>query len=294
MADLLFDFSDPNQAKLFPQHGWAVNSQGVKILWCPVLGLLKYPNKILQKKGGKGKLPRDIRHRYFAFSDTLKKLSITLRELHQVIRLSCDYPVNMDPANMDPVGPNAFMRVYDMAPLYTDLSFIYLRRIPDLLVTACSPFLFKHWQSVPQKFKDWVANVSQLESHRPFCNFTILSEAVVKNSEWFEALRGMSPLTGKKGIRDALEHRPVFYVIGKQQIGANRPRIDIRLNSSAKDVEINKDILPQLIESVAGFCRLMGGIHSAIGVGSHYKWGDQLMLIGSDDDVVGYWPQIGT
>ena len=288
MADLLFDFSDSNKAKLFPQHGWATNSQGIKILWCPLVRLLQFPNRTLQEKGKSGKSHPGIAHSSLAFAATLKNLAITLRELHQVTRLSCGHPVNLDPVTL-----TADHRAFEMAPLYIDLTFSYLRRIADLLVMACSPLLFEHWQSVPQKFKNWGTNVSQLKTHRPLCDFTVLHEAVVNHSGWFNELRGTSPLTRKKGIRDALEHRPVRFLLGKQQTGNNRPRFKITLDSRAGDVEIHKDILPRITESVAGLCHLMTGIHSAISVGSKYEWGAQMAIVGDDDDIVGYWPKIG-
>ena len=53
-----------------------------------------------------------------------------------------------------------------------------------------------------------------------------------------------------------------------------------------------KDILPQISESVTGLCHLMTGIHSAIGSGTRYEEGDVLTLVGTDDDIVGYWPAI--
>jgi hypothetical protein len=179
-----------------------------------------------------------------------------------------------------------------MVPLYVDLTFSYLRRIPDLLVVACRPLLFAHWQSAPGTFKEWVADVGRLASYNPSCNFSILRETLVNHSAWFHELRDISPVTGKKGIRDALEHRGVVLLVNKQQSGDNRPRYTVMLHSQAQDVEIHKDILPHISDSVAGLCRLMTGIHAAIGVGSQYEWRDYLRLVGTDDDIVGYWPQI--
>jgi hypothetical protein len=289
MAHLLFDFSDPKQAKLFPQHGWAINSQGAKILWLPLLRLFKFLRKTLEEKGRSGQSHPGIVHDSLAFLATLQNLAITLRELHRITRLSCNLP-----GNLDPVTLTADHRAYEMAPLYIDLAFSYLRRTPDLLVMACRPLLFEHWQSVPQKFKDWIANLSQLESHKPLCDFTILSEAVSNHTEWFNAVRGRSPLPGKKGIRDALEHRAVQLRVVKQKRGSIRPRFTVMVQSRAREVERDKDILLRLTESIAGLCRLMTGIHTAIGVGSRYQWGDQLIVLGNDEDIVGYWPQIGT
>jgi hypothetical protein len=289
MAHLLFDFSDPKQAKLFPQHGWAINSQGAKILWLPLLRLFKFLRKTLEEKGRSGQSHPSILHDSLAFLATLQNLAITLRELHRVTRLSRNLLGNLDPLTL-----TADHRAYEMVPLYIDLAFSYLRRTPDLLVMACRPLLFEHWQSVPQKFKDWIANLSQLESRKPLCDFTILSEAVSNHTEWFNAVRGRALLPGKKGIKDALENRAVQLRVVKQKRGSNRPRFTVMVNSKARDVERDEDMLARINEAITGLCRLMTGIHAAIGVGSRYQLGDQLLLLGNDEDIVGYWPQIGS
>ena len=179
-----------------------------------------------------------------------------------------------------------------MGPLYADLAVVYLRRAPDLLVKACNPLLFEHWHTIPSKFKDCVEVVHQFETYKPLCDFAVLREAIDQHSEWFDSLRGMSPITRKKGIRDALEHRPVRFMVSKNQAGSNRPYIEIVLQSTASDVATDEDILCRVRESVAGLCHLMTAIHSTIGVGDPYQWGSQLFLAGDDRDVVGYWPEI--
>jgi hypothetical protein len=288
MAHLEYDFADPNEAKLFPTHGWAINSQGVKLLWCPLNRLLSFPEEILRKKGSSQTLPPGTALDALPFSETLRKLATTLRELHQTVRISCDHPCTLE----DLEALTADRRASEMVPLYVDLAFAYLRRIPDLLVVACRPLLFAHWQSTPRTFKEWMANVDRLASYNPSCNFSLLRETLVNHAAWFHELRDISPVTGKKGLRDALEHRGVRLLVGKQQSGDNRPRYTVMLDSRAQDVEIHKDILPHIPDSVAGLCRLMTGIHTAIGVGSQYEWGDFLSLVGTDDDIVGYWPPI--
>jgi len=146
MARLEYDFADQNVAKLFPTHGWAANSQGAKILWLPLNRLLAWPHQTLRKGGSSQTLPPGAVLDASPFAHTLRKLVITLRELHRLIRVSCDHPCILDEDN-----PEA---------------------------------------------------------------------------------------------------------------------------------------------RTAGLCHLMTGIHSAIRVGSEYEWGDFLILMGIDHDIVGYWPQI--
>ena len=288
MPRLEYDFADQKDAKLFPAHGWAVNSQGVRILWCPLMRLFAFPRALLRGKGSSQTAAADRVLRASAFCETFRKLATTLRELHYHIRTSCDHPFPIE----DPEVLRLDSRTYEMVPLYVDVAFTYLRRLPDLLVVACRALLFEHWQSVPQEFKCWVADVDRLRAHSPSCDFAILRKTIVSHSAWFDELRGTSPVTGKNGIRDALEHRDVRLLVGKQQKGNDRPYFHVMIDSRAKDVEIHKDIVPRIAESVAGLCRLMTGIHSAIGVGSQYEWGDYLYLCGTDDDIVGYWPHI--
>lgn len=124
------------------------------MLWFPICRLLRFPIETLRKKGRSGSSHPGITHSSLAFLDTLHKLALTLRELHQMIRLSCDHPVNLELATL-----TADHRANEMTPLYIDLAFSYLRRIADLLVMACGPLLFEDWKSVPQKYKKFHRNI---------------------------------------------------------------------------------------------------------------------------------------
>src|SRR5215471_3748651 len=119
MARLEYDFADPNEAGLFPTHGWAINSQGVKILWCPLHRLVAFPDQIVRKKGGSQTLPSGTALDALSFSETLRKLATTLRELHQTVRIACDYPCTLE----DLEALTADRRASEMVPLYVDLAF---------------------------------------------------------------------------------------------------------------------------------------------------------------------------
>lgn len=285
MVRLKEDFAGQEQAKQFPTHGWAINSQGAKILWCPLKRLI---DTTLRTKRDSGTLPSSAYLNALPFLETLQKLAITLRELHQTVRVSCDYPCF--PRN--PEALTVDLRSMEIVPLYVDLAFTYLRRIPDLLTVACRPLLFDDWESVPRTFKDWISDPDSLATHKPSCNFDVLRKTLKDHSAWFNELRGVSPATGKKGIRDALEHRRVRLLVGKQQAGDMRPCFTVVADSQDGDVDIHKDILPCIPNSVAGLCLLMAGVHSATSTGNQYEWGDSLSMVGTDDDIVGYWPQI--
>lgn len=73
MAKLEYDFADPEQAKRFPAHGWATNSQGVKILWCPLPRLITH---LLLERSNSGSLPDGTYLNVLPFSETLQRLCV--------------------------------------------------------------------------------------------------------------------------------------------------------------------------------------------------------------------------
>jgi hypothetical protein len=287
---LLYDFAFTRQAAQFPTHGWARNSQGVKILWCPLRRALVCPGKSLLQKGtARSSSPtHDVA---LPFGQTLQKLVATLRELHFLVRVASDHACDCD---LEPELCELDRQAFEMIPLYFDLAITYLRRIPDLLVMASRSLLFRDWQSTPCEFKKWSADIDSIEGQHPICDFRILRESIVAHSGWFNQLRDKSPVSGKRGVRDAMEHRAVQMIVTKRQVGDERPRFTLMLESLAGDVDVRKDILPVVSESVAGLCGLMTGFHGAIGIHSAYEWGDSLATAGNDDDVVGFWPEIAT
>lgn len=234
MAKLEYDIADKLKLTRFPAHGWAENSQGVKLLWFPLVRLLE---KRLRAEVSNGRLPPGTHNSVLPFWEMLRNLVINLRELSQLIRESCDQPMGDEFRIED-------HRAYEMVPLLTDLAFSYLRRLPDLLAIPCRPLLFGQTDSVPKEFKKWVASTDSLENQKPICDWSIFRDTIQRHGEWFDKLRGSSATTNKKGIRDALEHRRVRLLVGKQQTGTDRPRIKVMLDSRDADVEIRKDITP--------------------------------------------------
>jgi hypothetical protein len=67
---LAIDIREPAQASKFPKHGWASNSQGYRLLWLPVLTLVRADG------AGPGVTEAS------ALQSMVENLCITLRELH--------------------------------------------------------------------------------------------------------------------------------------------------------------------------------------------------------------------
>ncbi len=160
---------------------------------------------------------------------------------------------------------------------------------------ASRPILFEDWQQVPTKFKDWVANVDGISAWTPICNTQILAAAISNHSAWFNVLRDRSPVTGKKGIRDAMEHRGVRLLVSKQQHNDKEPFFTVHIDARAADVEKRQELLRLIPILMADFCKLLTCIHTSIDFGERYDWQDVLGLLGPNhDDVCGYWPEIGS
>lgn len=283
MAKLEYDIADGGQRAQFPAHGWAINSQGVKLLWFPFPCLLETQ---LKKETLAGKLPIGTHNNVLPFSETLRNLAVALRELHLTVREACALPIGEEVRYED-------LRAYEMVPLFADLAFSYLRRLPDLMAYASRPLLFQNWCSAPREFKKWIQKVDRLEEFKPRCDVGKLRTAIQTHSEWFMKLRANSPATGKKGVRDVLEHRRVRLMASKQQSGNSKPRMMLMFDSHDGDVEVRTDLLPLILEATAGFCALMNGVQRSVLSGQKtYEWYGNCFLFGIDDDVVGYWPEI--
>jgi hypothetical protein len=54
----------------------------------------------------------------------------------------------------------------------------------------------------------------------------------------------------------------------------------------------SKSLFPVLLECIAGACVFMSSISRLIGRMDAYDRGDMMLLTGSDNDIVGFWPAI--
>jgi hypothetical protein len=288
---LEIDIANPEQAALYPAHGWALNSQGLKLLWCPLNLLMAQPHLMLKRVGLSDREVLIRSGQQVSFWPTFHSLVVCLRELHYHTRLACHHFPDMEAPL--PTNSDISYRASEVVPLYVDLSFIYLRRIADRLAAEPRPLLFQHWKSVPEEFNNWISDTIRLESHKPLCDFDLLRNALTTNSEWFRRLRGIDDASKKKGVRDALEHRRIRMIVGAQKAGDERPRYTVFLHSRQQDVDDRAELLTELSRAVQGLCKLMEGIHRAVGGAQHYQGGDSVVLIGNDEDITSYWPEIG-
>ena len=291
MARLKLSFADPEQAARFPRHGWARNTEGIKLLWLPIQRPMQIAHTIRHDKGVvEHKVPGSGKDVY-AFSQIAQKLGMALRELHNLERRGRDIPLSTDTESV------AFgFEVGEKVPLYMDLAFIYLRRLADFMTMAIRPVLFESIRSAPQTFKGLQAlvnNQTKINALKPICNSDLLQQALNDHSAWFDSLTAKTG--GGKGIRDAMEHR-VSYVTAIRQHGHGPPQVRAFLQSSAGDVDVHVNLMSTLREIVADLCDLWTGLHASVGWPNEYgeggTGGGLLYLSGNDEDITGFWPEI--
>jgi hypothetical protein len=250
MAKLILDFAYTEQANRFPRHGWAQNSQGVKLLWLPIIRLFRSAQVIRNEKGVKPLEDRDLLD-IEPFCKTTHKLALTLREIHELIRKSPGPPST----HGNPEDWRQFQKVHDMLPLYLDLAYVYLRRLADHLTIASRFVLFEHYKSAPREFKELIAftaNQEKISHVVPICDLSLLECTLAEYSSWFDFLTQRATENGrtKKGIRDAMEHRPatveILYDEGNEPV--------IFLFSRSRDVDSGQELIMTLRGIVSERC----------------------------------------
>ncbi len=284
MAKIAFDFEKKDQDNSYPSHGWAINSQGIKLLWLPLLHLVEEAGEIRGRHGIEKKLTlvhiKEIR----CFHDHVEKLYLALRELHRstVFVASCG---GFDSPKNDTEGVNQTI------PLYVDLTYIYLRRLADHFTRAIRFSVFEHFESAPREFKKLrKMDSSSLKALKPLVDIDNFISAIQDNDGWFDILRSEGT---KKGLRDSLEHHPTSIQVQHSKIGDGPWEVEAYLMSG----NTHRDLLDPISSMVNEVCTMFTAVHKTIACGDSYnKWiipyGDCILTTGDDDDCMGFWPEI--
>lgn len=295
------DISNADQASRYHSHGWAINSQGAKLLWLPILRLVEQ-YQIIQIRNSHG-ITKQLSHKQWfevqAFHATIYHFALALREIYKCHRIGTAHVGFDDPDIEGRIESDEASR---LVPLFIDLSFIYLRRIADLFALTSRYVLFKKAGSAPTKFKDLkllIASGKKLSRLEPICNIDLLQKAFASHSGWLDRLRDSNDNSGvvQKGIRDIMEHFGVSVSISHQKSGNDPWRIYASLgHPSVAPVIYRPDLIQTLKESVkeisifwTAICEAAGLPQMAIGV--YASCIDRLSLTGIDDDTVGFWPE---
>jgi hypothetical protein len=291
---LAIDFADPTQAERLPRHGWAKNSQGVKLLWLPILRLVHEANKIRKANGLFNVLSWGQVFEIKTFDQMIRQFCLTLRELEKCIRLASDFSLeNTGDTEKFHTSHEADLLI----PLYTDLAFVYSRRLADHFARAIRYVLFKYPGSAPRQYKELrkiFAKPAELQKLEPFYDALVLQEAFEQHSGWFDKLRDSKDEKGEvqKGIRDIMEHHPIGIHVHHFKLGDGPWEISANLSDPVIHASFRPDIISTLKEIIAGMAALWTSVCDAARLmPAKPLWLDRIILTGRDDDSTAFWPK---
>jgi hypothetical protein len=144
-------------------------------------------------------------------------------------------------------------------------AFVLLRRLADQIADATRPLLFSDWQSAPQKMSRAIAaaRTASLAKLHPLCDLGLLEQALVGQTQWFEALRQ------EEGIRDILVHKDHTFSVSA--LGTRDPgdaHIAWKVTADVRRLQGGKvwhlDALPAMHECMRGLCEFMETICRSI------------------------------
>jgi hypothetical protein len=287
MATLKLDIADPEQARRFPRHGWSRNSQGVRLLWLPVLRLLRNIEVIRKERGAKPASPSNLADA-LSVEESLRYFALVLRELRYLDRTTPKYSLE-DPR----AHPQQMDRLISLTPVYVDMALTYLRRLSFLLAAAMRMLIVNDYDNVSwrnfSQFREDVLEPNKLEGLQPICDLEVLRAAFRQHTGWFDLVTS-GVKQGKKGVRASLEHRPTRLLVSQSEVEGSWS-VHVSLHSTHRDVP-EGDLLPLLAPNISDFCENLAGITQAVGWGNQYDALEVLAITGEDEDRTYYWPSI--
>jgi hypothetical protein len=294
---LAFDFKDPLCAARFPAHGWAVNSQGIKLLWLPMrcLWSMRTVARLREHRRATSPLAKSTES-WLTILNVIDRLRVVLRELHFCCRTNAQTETEISRFSREAMTEH--IRTFELVPLYVELAYIYLKRSADALARGICVLAFDRCYEVPNAspfndLRQFLHKSAKVTKAVPIIDADRLRQIFDQNTAWFDTLtQEPNPqLLKPKGIRHVLEHRPVRLIPGLAQHGNDTPYWTCLLHSIAPDAPKNLDMLKHLPELMADYCSFLAEVYKTIGEGDSYV-PDSPLHHGYDDDTTGYWPPI--
>jgi len=303
--DIRLDFRDLKQAEKFPRHGWAENSRGQKLLWFPIMNVLVNTSDIRAAKAAKPATDQIWSAGHFI--ETLRKLATTLRELETLRTAARDY-LYKEPEDWSESELRQSQRSSDLAIIFVEAAYGYLRRSADHFGSAVRAVLFEDYKTAPSNFlKLRKFILDQRTVSRPGCLIDVESLVRVfrEHTGWFDQIR--NPSGGDLGLRDAMEHGQYSLKVGRALGGSDGPslmghlvnfsRVDSLESGKPLEPNIHQEV--ELVQTLQTILSQLSDFYTevckAVGCRSGYSLnqkGDYLYIRGSDNDVVRFWPQI--
>ena len=279
-----------------PEHGWAASKAGVRQLRIPTLTLYQFGGPTYSYFTN-----RNLAGTWLQFRSpyrTMMHLATALKEVHKEAReiMPLVAPHFEDHLASDERDERETRLASGQARIEIEIlaAIVLLRRLADELVDASRPFLFTHFDSAPKNMKGAVelARKGHLNRAGPRCDPTLLTDLLLNNTEWWANLRK------DNGIRDILVHKPHLLTVsgaGSREPGKEwRYRLDASLTYWTRTGITSVEVFAALRECIAGACDFMTGLYvcAVPAPVSKFDMRDALIVLGQDNDAVGFWPPI--
>ena len=256
-SPVLPDFATTDQASRWPRHGWAVNSQGCRLLWFPVLRIARHAADLRQVRGAGG-LPPARADDASAFYASLRRLVRCLTRLS----ICLDEISDLDLNSADPTRPRF---LGDQAEELVEWSYIYARRTARLVMAAIAPALVRDYKQL-RDLRDLRGRIERgtLDLLHPL----VQADCLNIDWAWLDLLHGADRTALDRGFRDMFEHdggRPLGGIASHDGHSSFAYRHYVHTNWSAKQgIPITPDLVPLLHNVASGLCQFFAAATLAL------------------------------
>jgi hypothetical protein len=299
----MMDFKNTEKCnRKFPKHGYTLNSQNARLLWFPICSFLTEIDKIRIKNKASCKLDTNWRRLTVPFYVTLIKIFISLRDIAKAEILLKNIQSKLDIKINQPVGKKEQKLLIKRAELWEHVSLkldyviVLFRRLADHFANVARMMIIDNYGSASTKFKEWL-DIDNNKNLRFLCDKNILVDALNNNTKWFKSLRGtyeFAPGKIKKGIRDALEHRPSYLLVHIQNNNFYaHPMSDAQ---NVPTIQETSNLINFLKDNCNDLCIFFEKICRSVNWRNEYTEQDCIsnpkLLIGNDKHITYFWPEI--
>jgi hypothetical protein len=283
---MAFDIGNSAPSSIYPRHGWAENSDGIRLLWLPIMRLFRNVADVRKAKGLPGVLTGGDVHAVAAFYPCLCNLAVGLREIAQLTREDDAIILDSDAKLVKRY------RTDELVKLHLDGVFVQLRRLADRFASASRVLLFSKHRSASTQFKklrNAALDANEMAKLGPVVDVSVLAKAFRDHTQWFDELRNEG---ATEGIRDQMEHRSVEVLVSGQRINEGPVVRTAYLTRPTGGIDADRELFKLLREILADLCEFLTGVHAAVGFGETYGRDDNFLVFGADADIVEWWPML--
>jgi len=264
------------------KHGWCRNSEGIPLIWMPLLHWLL--------NGQQGYSPSA------ALWKQWEKFAYALAKIAEYRRLLIESVAKGGSEFNDSLEAHFFL------PVIVEYALGLTKRIVSSSIDALIfREVFKDRGNISRRTRKFLTQIENLKLIKGNSNQFVDAWKSINSWYWEIADSDNVQDDTEKGIRDLLEHRNVVMQI---HLGAVGDHWYCDLCIINKNCQIlRKDVLKYLKRAVHGLCQLYDRMYESLGIKDSIKneseinwvlpYGQVLLLFGKSDDYIAFWPSFG-